>query len=79
MGKHVEWRVLPEHPSFEINRLGDLRKVGTELQMDKGFQAKFYYGLRKTSDPNKAIRDLIRTAFPEMREFPTIKPPKETR
>lgn len=69
MGKHVEWRVLPEHPSFEINRLGDLRKHDTKQHMDPGFLSKFYYGLRKTGDSNKAKRDLIRTAFPEMREF----------
>jgi hypothetical protein len=66
-GKHVEWRVLPEHPSFEINRLGDLRQTKNQLPMDPGFKAKFYYGLRQTGDSNKIKRDLIRTAFPELR------------
>lgn len=69
MGKHVEWRVLPEHPSFEINQLGDLRQTKNKVIMDKGFMAKFYYGLRQRGDANKAMRDLIRTAFPEMRKF----------
>lgn len=65
MGKHVEWRVLPGHPSFEINRLGDLREKRTKAQMDPGFVAKFYYGLRKTGDSNKAKREAILTAFPD--------------
>ena len=66
-GKHVEWRVLPEHPSFEINRLGDLRQTRTKAKMDPGFTVKFYYGIGKSGDTEKNKRDVIRTAFPELR------------
>lgn len=68
-GKHVEWRKLPEHSSFDINRLGDLRNSYSKIKMDEGFMAKFYYGLRKSGDSNQARRDLIHTTFPEMRYF----------
>lgn len=68
MGKHVEWRVLPEHPSFEINRLGDLRQTKSKAKMDPGFIDRFYYGLRKAGENTiEAKRVLIQTAFPEMR------------
>jgi hypothetical protein len=68
MGKHVEWRVLAEYPSFEINRLGDLRKIKTKERMDPGFIDRFYYGLRKGGESViDAKRILIHKTFPEMR------------
>jgi len=66
-GKHVEWRQLPDHPTFEINRLGELRMTKNGRKMDPAFNAKFYYGLRTAdNDRAKVVRDLIRTAFPDV-------------
>jgi hypothetical protein len=68
MGKHVEWRVLPGYPSFEINRLGDLRRVRDQVKMDPGFISKFYQGIRpEEKDRHSVMREVIRTAFPEKR------------
>jgi hypothetical protein len=64
MGKHVEWRRIPNQ-KFEVNRLGDLRKFDTKQVMDDSFIRNFYRGRSVNGDPNEAKRILLNLIFPE--------------
>ena len=67
-GRHVEWVVIPGHPHYEINRLGDIRDTKNGRKMDPAFTARFYYGLDPSRDRNRVQRETIRTAFPDIPE-----------
>lgn len=68
--KDIEWRVVPDFPLYEINALGELRRISDGFMMvlakhrnsySYTLQGKFKYTMR--SAPR-----LLKSAFPEIVE-----------
>jgi hypothetical protein len=65
-----EWRVIPDHPWYEINLLGDVRYSDTKwpLKPVVTIQGKYYHLLQAATVFILSASALIESTFPELVE-----------
>lgn len=63
-----EWRTIPDFPTYEINRDGDIRnKYRPRKKLTESFNGSYYYTLWKNGKSYKrTFWPLVCQAFPDM-------------